>query len=76
MDQVGGILALRLNGQPITPLAAATCRFEIELSNLLDRNVLVIEIEIPEPGDKSAGTPPDWGMIALVVRTVTAPEES
>jgi hypothetical protein len=70
MDQVEGILALALNGQPIAPVAAATCRYEIEVPDLAERNVLVLEIELPEPGPEPERHREEWGVIALVVRAV------
>ena len=70
MDQVEGIVSLALNGQPIAPVAAATCRYEIEVPNLAERNVLDLEIELPEPGHNPRGRPEEWGVIALVVRGV------
>jgi hypothetical protein len=70
MDQVEGILALVLNGQPIAPVAAATCRYEIEVPNLAERNVLVLQIELPEPGPEPERRREEWGVIALVVRAI------
>jgi hypothetical protein len=69
MDQVEGILSLVLNGQPIALTAGATCRYEIELPNLDERNVLVLEIESPATGLDAEGRREEWGVIALVVRT-------
>ena len=51
MDQVEGTVSLVLNGQPIAPVAATTSRYEIELPDLAERNVLVLEIEIAR-GDR------------------------
>ncbi len=75
MERVEGILALELNGRSIGPVSRGTSRYEIELPSLLERNVLVMEIEVPEPGREPAGAGALWGVIALVVRTVEAADE-
>jgi len=70
MDQVEGIDSFVLNGQPIAPIATAACRYELEVPNLAERNVLVLEIELPEAGPDPAARRGEWGLIALVVRTI------
>jgi hypothetical protein len=69
MDQVKGVVALSLNGQSIFPVLPEITRYEIELPTLTERNVLVLEIEVREPGGEITGAGGEWGMIALVVRT-------
>jgi hypothetical protein len=70
MESVRGIRALVLNGQHVAPVAVEEARFEIEIPDLADRNVLSLEIELPEQGPDGSGSSEEWGMIALVVRTV------
>jgi hypothetical protein len=70
MDHVPGILSVDLNGHPIARSAALVSRYEIELAHLLDRNVLVLEIETPESRLGPAGNVAEWGMISLVIRPV------
>ena len=69
MDQVEGILSLVLNGQPIGRTAASISSYEIEVPDLAERNVLVLEIALPEPRPEVTGGREEWGVIALVVRT-------
>jgi hypothetical protein len=77
MDQVEGILSIVLNGEPIGPTAAATsCCHEIELPNLAERNVLVLELALPESRTDLAGSREEWGVIALVVRSINAAIDS
>jgi len=76
MDHVEGVLSLTLNGQPISGISAAASRYEVPLDCLSERNVLVAEIVTPEPGAKPGGASEEWGMIALVVRTVDPAENS
>jgi hypothetical protein len=68
MDQVEGIVSLVLNGRPIGATAAATRCYEIEVTDLAERNVLVLEVELPESRPDAAGSREEWGVIALVVR--------
>jgi hypothetical protein len=69
LDQVEGILSLVLNDRPIALTAGAACRYEIEVPALAERNVLVLEIELPEAGCDPGDNREEWGMIALVVRS-------
>ncbi len=68
MDHVEGIVSLVLNGQAIVSIKAACSRYEFEVTNLAERNVLVLEIDLPEAGPGSKGREEEWGVIALVVR--------
>jgi hypothetical protein len=70
MERVRGIRSIALNGQTIAPVAVETSRFEIEVTDLAERNVLTLEIELPEEGPDPAGSLQEWGDIAIVVRTV------
>ncbi len=70
MEQVTGTISLVLNGRPLAPVSAETSHYEIELTDLPERNTLVLEIERPDAGLSAVGTCENWGMIALVVRTV------
>jgi len=69
MDQVQGVIALSLNGQSIFPVLPEITRYEIELTDLAERNVLVLEIDVSQTGGEITGAGGEWGMIALVVRT-------
>jgi hypothetical protein len=76
MDQVEGILSLTLNGQPISGVSPETSRYQVPLEGLSERNVLVVEVETPKLGANPGGGSGEWGMIALVVRTVDPAEDS
>jgi hypothetical protein len=75
MDRVEGILSLTVNGQPISGVSPETSRYEIALDCLSLRNVLVVEVETSEARAKPDGAGGEWGMIALVVRTVDPAEK-
>lgn len=68
MDQVEGVVSLSLNGDSIFPVLPEATHYEIELPALAERNVLVLEIEMPEPASEITGAGVEWGVIALVVR--------
>jgi hypothetical protein len=74
MDQVEGILFMSLNGQPVAPVSAHTGHYEIALGDLFERNTLVLEIEAPISNREPSASRPEWGIIALVVRTVEPPQ--
>jgi hypothetical protein len=67
LDQVPGIQSLLLNGRPIARVSPEESRYEIRLDDLPNRNVLLLEIETPRPGDQAAAQA-EWGRIALVIR--------
>jgi hypothetical protein len=69
MDQVPGVVALSLNGQSIFPVMPEITHYEIELSTLAERNVLVLEVDVRAPGGETTGAGDEWGTIALIVRT-------
>jgi hypothetical protein len=69
MDQVEGILSLVLNGRPIALTGGAPCRYEIELPDLAERNVLALEVEVPEAEPIPAEQRKEWGVIALAIRS-------
>ena len=69
LEQVAGIQALLLNGQPLACASPDESRYEIPLSSLPDRNLLVLEIEPPQSTDSGGAVSPEWGAIALVIRT-------
>jgi hypothetical protein len=68
MKNVAGILALFLNGHPITPVAVETSSYEILVDALPERNRLEITVDRSWlAGDGRSELP--WGEIALVVRS-------
>jgi hypothetical protein len=70
LDQVAGIHSLLLNGQAVAGVSPEKRRYEIELDDSRDRNLLVLELEPPVPSSEEAGTHPEWGHVALVVRPI------
>jgi hypothetical protein len=73
MDQVEGLHSILLNGRPIAGVSPATASYEIGLDPSQERNLLVLEIEPPPPGAAAAETQPEWGSVALVIRSIDAP---
>jgi hypothetical protein len=69
LEQVPGIHSLLLNGQAPTRVSPAESRFEVPLGSLPDRNVLVLEIDTTAATDPAGVAVPEWGSIALVLRT-------
>ncbi len=69
MEQVDGAVSVVLNGQSIGSMTAAASRYEIEVPDLAERNVLVVEVELPDESADPVSRREAWGVIALVVRT-------
>ncbi len=70
LDRVEGIQSLRLNGETLAAVSPARSSYEIVLGELLDRNLLVLEIDTKGLSGDAAGQGPDWGHIALVIRPI------
>jgi hypothetical protein len=75
MDQVCGIHAMSVNGQPVAGVSSAAAQYTLELHELAERNILTLEIETPPGGALPDGRSRDWGVIALVVRTIDATDD-
>jgi hypothetical protein len=75
LADVGGLVAVRLNGREIARPAPGTTALDIPLPAVLPRrNLLILDVNPPQPDP--ARNP--WGAIALVIRARTAahPEEA
>jgi hypothetical protein len=70
MEKVPGICLLQLNGQSTHPGSPDRAEYEIALDGSAARHQLILEIEPPTPEDPVTGTP-EWGVIALVIRTAS-----
>jgi hypothetical protein len=70
LERVEGIQCLLLNGEILAAAAPARSSYQIPLGDLLERNLLVLEIEMSEAGGDSAGQDPDWGHISLLIRPI------
>jgi hypothetical protein len=68
MEQVPGIRRLDLDGQLMTPGPPHQSEYEIALNRSVDRHQLILEIETPTP-DHATTEVPEWGVIALVIRS-------
>ena len=69
LEHVPGIVALELNGESPVGVSPEQTRYEVPLDRLLERNQLVLEIATPCATDRAGGDAPEWGSIALVIRT-------
>jgi hypothetical protein len=68
MEQVPGIRRLDLDGQRMIQGSPHQSVYELALNPSVDRHQLILEIETPTP-DHAATEVPDWGAIALVIRS-------
>jgi hypothetical protein len=69
LEQVPGIVWLELNGETPVGVSPEQTRYEVPLDRLAERNQLVLEVETPRWSDRASGDAPEWGWIALVIRT-------
>ena len=69
LEHVPGLLALELNGESPVCVWPEQTRYEIPLGRLPQRNQLVLEIETPRSNDRAGSAAPEWGSIALVIRS-------
>lgn len=67
LDHVPGLVSLRLNGKELQPLSPVDGPWEVPAEDLLARNELELQVELPDP------LPGPWGDIALVIRESVAP---
>ncbi len=44
--------------------------YEIPLDRVIERNILVLEIETPPPGDALAAPALEWGFVSLLIRPI------
>ena len=65
LAEVGGLASARLNDREIARPTPGTTALDIPLSDPLPRrNLLVLDVDLPDPGI----SPASWGVIALVIR--------
>jgi hypothetical protein len=72
LEQVPGITSLALNGHAVARVSPGESHYEIPLGSLPERNELVLEVEIPRSAAPAGCPTPEWGAIALVIRTAPA----
>ena len=70
LDHVPGIHRLLLNGNPLVHSSPGKTSYEITLDRVIERNILVLEIETPPPGDALAAPAPEWGFVSLLIRPI------
>ena len=70
LDRVEGIQSLMLNGELLAATDPMRSSYEIPLGELLERNLLVLEVETSGSGGDSVGQDPGWGQIALLIRPI------
>jgi hypothetical protein len=70
LDRVRGTQSCFLNGKALTAISPARSYYLIPLSEIEDRNVLVLEVETSAPAVGATESDPDWGLIALVIRAI------
>jgi len=70
LDHVPGIHCLLLNGEPVVRSSPGRSSYEIPLDGLIERNILVLDIETPHAVDDRASPVPEWGFVSLVIRPI------
>jgi len=70
LDQACGIHSLLLNGKAIAAISSQKSYYLIPLSDIEDRNVLVIEMETGQARGDAFGNDLEWGQIALIIQPV------
>jgi hypothetical protein len=68
LAQARGIHSLSLNGKTLTAISPARSYYLIPLTEIEQRNELVLEIETGETRDERGESEREWGQIALVIR--------
>jgi hypothetical protein len=69
LEHVPGLIALELNGESPVCVSPEQTRYEVPLGRLPQRSQLVLEVETPRRDDRAGGEAPEWGSIALVIRS-------
>src|SRR5262245_2522600 len=72
LHRVEGLHSLSLNGRSLTVQATGVETAELTLSDLNDRNELILHVELRDPSGASSTPSADWGEIALVIRRNTS----
>jgi hypothetical protein len=70
LDGARGVQSLLLNGKTLAAISPEKSYYLIPLTEIEDRNVLVLEVETGEAASDLAGSEPDWGQFALVIRSI------
>jgi hypothetical protein len=73
LDRVRGTHSCFLNGRALTAISPSRSYYLIPLTEIEDRNVLVLEVETGESSGDSSDRQQDWGQIALVVHSLEHP---
>src|SRR5262249_28870402 len=73
LGQVPGVHALFVDGQSAGRVSPEQTSYEVPLTTLSDRNRILLELVIPGLSGPAAALAPEWGAIALVIRTPDAP---
>jgi hypothetical protein len=73
MENVLGIRAVSLNGRALASATPGNSSYEIVLTDLPERNILVLDVELPDSEQENPDLCTGWGVIALVVRPVVRP---
>jgi hypothetical protein len=73
LEEAPGIRSLTLNGQSAARVSPLESSHLIPLGGLPDRNLLVLEIELPGSREEGESEARAWGAISLVIRTVEPP---
>jgi hypothetical protein len=70
LGRARGIQSLLLNGKTLTAISTQKSYYLIPLTEIEDRNMLVLEVETGEAANDSTDLEQDWGHFALVIRSI------
>jgi hypothetical protein len=70
LSEASGIHSLLLNGKALTAFDPAKSYYLIPLAEIDERNTLVLEVETGESHAGAAEDNPDWGEIAILIRSI------
>jgi hypothetical protein len=70
LDGARGIKSLSLNGKSLSSISPERSYYLIPLTEIEERNVLVLEVETGETAKDSTDAEATWGHVALVIRSI------
>jgi hypothetical protein len=75
LEEALGIHSLCLNGTTLAVVSPAKSYYLIPLPEIEQRNILVLEIDTGQACQGAPESDPDWGYVAILVRSIEPNEE-
>jgi hypothetical protein len=73
LDEARGIQSLLLNGTPLTMILPTKSYYLLPLTEIDDRNTLLIDVDTSQSCGSLAEGSRDWGQIAILIRPIHHP---